>query len=175
MSSFKLIKPDISYKEDIISYKNEFLEANSSMDGCGPLRRLETIEEWLRFNKLVEEKDSVIDDWVRSSQYVYVREFDNKILGMIQIRYYFNEFLEKYGGHIGYSIRPTERRKTYATSMLRECLKLCKEAGLIKVLITCDQDNIGSKKTILKNGGVFESRIFEPTENIYLERYWIDL
>ena len=94
---------------------------------------------------------------------------------MFQIRHYFNAYLEKYGGHIGYSVAPSERRKGYASQMLKLALPKCKELGIDKVLITCIEDNIGSRKTILANGGVYESSVYEPDEKINLERYWIDL
>lgn len=94
---------------------------------------------------------------------------------MIQFRHYFNEFLEKYGGHIGYSVRPEERRKGYAKKMLSNCLNICKAYGLEKVLVTCIQGNVGSQRTILANGGVYESTIYCESDNVYLERYWIHL
>ena len=94
---------------------------------------------------------------------------------MLQLRHYFNEYLEKFGGHIGYSVAPSERRKGYATEMLSAALPVFKEAGLDKVLITCIRGNLGSKGTILNNGGVYESTVYEPDMDIYLERYWIDL
>ena len=94
---------------------------------------------------------------------------------MIQVRYYFNDFLEKYGGHIGYSVRPTERRKGYAKRMLGEALLFCKELGISKILVTCLSDNEGSRKTILANGGIYESTVKLPDSDEYLERYWIDI
>ena len=110
-----------------------------------------------------------------ATQFFYVRPSDRKIVGMIQVRYYFNEYLEKYAGHIGYSVRPSERRKGYAKQMLRDCLPFCREIGLESVLITCDEDNEGSRRTILANGGVYESTVFEPEEGLTLQRYWIHL
>lgn len=94
---------------------------------------------------------------------------------MIQIRHYFNGYLEKYGGHIGYSVCPSERRKGYAKRMLKEALPLCRELGLKKVLITCLEENAGSEKTILANGGIYESTVFEPDIGKRMKRYWIDL
>ncbi|KAF5042207.1 Acetyltransferase (GNAT) family protein [anaerobic digester metagenome] len=175
MDKFVLIKPNFNYKSDIEAFRKEMLEADSSMDGTGPLRRMENIIEWLEFNKKCENEESAHENWVPCEQFIYVREADNKIVGMIQFRHYFNEFLEKYGGHIGYSVRPDERRKGYAKHMLADCLEVCKAYGLTEVLITCIQGNEGSKYTILANNGEYESTIYCEPDNIYLERYWIHL
>ena len=104
-----------------------------------------------------------------------VREEDGKIVGMIDIRHTLSPYLEKYGGHIGYSVAPDERRKGYAALMLKMALPKCRELGIEKVLITCISGNEGSRKTILKNGGVYESTVDEPDEGVRLERYWITL
>lgn len=106
---------------------------------------------------------------------MFVRKSDHKLLGLLQVRHFFNDYLEKYGGHIGYSIRPSERRKGYAKEMLRMALPLCRQLGLERVLITCIDGNTGSEKTILANGGVYEFTVHEPNENVELKRFWITL
>lgn len=93
---------------------------------------------------------------------------------MIQVRHYFNDYLSKFGGHIGYSVRPSERRMGYAKAMLGAALPFCREIGLDKVLVTCYEDNIASAKTIISCGGRFESLIYEPNEKINYKRYWIE-
>ena len=108
-------------------------------------------------------------------QFMYVRPSDHKIVGMIDIRRRFNDYLRNYGGNIGYSVRPSERNKGYASRMLAGVLPICRELGFEKVLITCDAGNEASRKTILKNGGVYESTVLEPDENEPVERYWIKL
>ena len=98
-----------------------------------------------------------------------------QVVGMIQVRHYFNDYLSEYGGHIGYSVKLSERRKGYATAMLSAVLPYCREIGLDRILITCVDGNIGSEKAILNNGGVYESAVIEPNEKIRLKRFWIDL
>ena len=171
----KLIEPTMEYDRQIQAYRREFLETEGSMDGCGSLRRFETTREWLDQVEALRRLETTPPQLVPSTQYIYVRESDSKVVGVIQIRHCFNEFLEKYAGHIGYSVCPTERRKGYATQMLRLALPACKALGLDRVLISCVEGNEGSKRTILRNGGVYESTVLEPGEGVYLERYWIDL
>ncbi len=145
------------------------------MDGTGPLRRFENPEEYIKVCADYEDLEKVPSHLVPATQFIFVRKSDNKLVGMIQIRHRFNDFLEKYAGHIGYSVRPSERCKGYAKEMLRMALPFCREIGLDKVLITCIDGNIGSEKTILANGGIYESTIHEPNENVDLKRFWITL
>ena len=103
-----------------------------------------------------------------------VRESDGRLVGMVNVRHYFNDYLEQFGGHIGYSVRPSERRKGCAKEQLRLALSFCRETlGLDRVLITCYTSNEGSRRTILSAGGVYENTVHEPDRNVDLERYWI--
>ena len=170
-----LIEPTAYYCRQIQAYRKEFLDCGDSMDGTDGLRRIEDPEEWIERSILFKDPEYVPEGLVPATQYICVREEDNKIVGMLQIRHYFNAYLEKFGGHIGYSVAPSERRKGYASQMLKTALHKCKELGIDKVLITCIDNNEGSRKTILANGGVYESTVYEPDEKINLERYWIDL
>lgn len=170
-----LLKPDITFKDEIASYRSEFLEAGSSMDGTGTLRRNDNPEDWLEYNKLLEKKETMPKGMVTSTQFVFVRESDRRIVGMIQIRHYFNDYLKKYGGNIGYSVRPSERRKGYAKKMLSLILPECRKLSLQKVLITCIDGNLGSERTILANGGVYENTVFCEEDGEYLKRFWITL
>ena len=175
METLRLIKPTSEYADQIAGYRQAFLAAGDSMDGTGSLVRMEDPVEWLQQCEDLQHEETVPDGWVPSTQYICIRESDDRLVGMIQIRHRFNAFLEKYAGHIGYSIRPGERRKGYATEMLRLALPFCRELGLKKVLISCEPWNIGSEKTILHNGGVYESTVYLPDEDIYLKRHWITL
>ncbi len=171
----KLIEPSMEYDRQIQAYRQEFLTYGGSMDGCGSLRRFEKTEDWLRQVESLKKPETTPAHWVPCTQYLYIRESDQKMVGVIQIRHYFNDYLEKYAGHIGYSVCPSERRKGYASQMLKAVLPECKALGIEKVLISCVQGNEGSRRTILNNGGVYESTVFEPEKEVYLERYWIDL
>ena len=111
---------------------------------------------------------------VPDSVFFLLDEDRNKLLGAVNIRHYLNDELLKEGGHIGDGIRPGERRKGYATEMVRLALIECKKLGIDRVLMTCDKDNVGSAKSILKNGGVLENEFLNEDGNIE-QRYWIDL
>lgn len=171
----KLIAPSMEYDEQIQAYRNEFLAYGGSMDGCGSLRRFDRTQDWLDQVEALRRAETTPPDLVPMTQYIYVRETDNKIVGVIQIRHYFNEYLEKYAGHIGYSVCPSERRKGYATQMLKLVLPECRKLGIDHVLVCCVRGNEGSKKTILNNGGIYESTVYQKERDITLERYWIDL
>ena len=175
MSAIKLVIPTEEYLDQVWAYRQECFEADSSMDGCGPLRRTESPAKWLEVVRSYADPATVPEGKVQATQFLAARESDGKVMAMIQVRHYFNEYLEKYAGHIGYSTRPSERRKGYAKEMLRLTLPFCKEIGLDRVLISCEPDNPGSRRTILANGGVYESTVHEPNEDIDLERYWITL
>ena len=102
----------------------------------------------------------------------FVAEVNGDVVGRISIRHDLNEYLFKFGGHIGYMVRPAFRMKGYASEMLRQALVIAKEFGIHRVLITCNDDNIGSIKVIEKHGGVLENKVDE--DGRLLRRYWID-
>lgn len=159
----KLIEPTMEYDRQIRDFRREYLESGDSMDGSSSLRKFDNTQDWL------DQLEPL------TTQYICVREEDGCVVGVIQIRHRFNEFLEKYAGHIGYCVRPSERRKGYAARMLAQTLPECARLGIYDVLITCLADNEASRRTILKNGGVYESTVLEPESRSLIERYWIHL
>lgn len=175
MKDLILIKPSEEYASQIAEYRVEFIERGDSMDGCGSLRRLDNPYDFIKKCSDYERAETLPEGRVIATQFMLVRASDNRLLGMIQVRHYFYDYLSKFGGHIGYSVRPSERLKGYAKEMLKMVLPFCREIGLEKVLITCIDGNIGSEKTILANGGKYESTVYEPDEKVYLKRHWIEL
>ena len=175
MQDYILIRPTAAYAEQIAQYRQEFLDTGSSMDGTGPLRRTEDPMEYVALCEALENPQTVPPHLVPATQFLFVRKSDDKLVGMLQVRHCFNDYLKQFGGHIGYSVRPSERRRGVAKEMLRAALPFCREIGIEKLLIACIEGNTGSEKTILANGGVYESTVLEPNENVLLKRFWITL
>ena len=173
MDKIILVKPDLSYADEIIKYKEESLAESPIINGSAGLDRFSSIEDWLKELKKRSCEDTVPKGLVPSSTYLGVREKDNYIVGMIDIRHYLNEYLTQVGGHIGYGVRKTERNKGYAKQMLKLALEKCKELKIKKVLITCDEDNIASEKVILSVNAKLEDIRNVDGEN--KKRFWIDL
>lgn len=109
---------------------------------------------------------------VPDSVFFLLDEERDRLLGAVNIRHYLNETLLQSGGHIGLGIRPGERCKGYATEMIRLALEECKKLGIRRVLMTCDKENIGSAKSIMKNGGVLENEFLNEDGEVE-QRYWI--
>ena len=173
MEKIILVKPNLSYADEIIKYKEESLKENPLINGSAGLNRFSSIEDWLEELKKRSSEATVPEGLVPSSTYIGVREKDNYIVGMIDIRHYLNEYLTQVGGNIGYSVRKTERNKGYAKQMFKLALEKCKGLKIKKVLITCDEDNIASEKVILSANAKFEDIRCIDGEN--KKRFWIDL
>ena len=173
MEKIILVKPDLSYADEIIKYKEESLAESPIINGSAGLDRFSSIEIWFEELKKRSCEDTVPKGLVPSSTYLGVREKDNYIVGMIDIRHYLNEYLTQVGGNIGYGVRKTQRNKGYAKQMLKLALEKCKELKIKKVLITCDEDNIASEKVILSANAKLEDIRNVDGEN--KKRFWIDL
>lgn len=171
----KLMIPDETMLDEIRAYRQAFLDSGESMDGTGCLRQRENPIDWLRECALHARWETTPQGRVPATQFVYYHPEDRRIVGMLDVRHALNDYLAKYGGHIGYSVHPDERRKGYASQMLHDALEHCGALGIDRVLVTCLADNEASRRTIMKNGGVYEYTVYEPDEDASIERYWIRL
>lgn len=163
-------KPTKEDSAEIMAFKAEFEAHHSGMDGTGILFRADA-GEWLEYIDRLEDRYN--PNMVPCFQYGLFQK-DGRLLGMLQIRERLMGYLVDFGGHIGYCVRPTERRKGYAKEMLTRALEICRDKGLEKVLITCLEDNIGSVKTIESCGGVFEKIVYDDVNyQANMKRYWI--
>jgi len=167
----QLIKPTIELKQKALEYRQAHFNCNEqAIEGDNGFDEAETYEIWLA---RLEEVEAGRHEYLVPSS-TYFAMINGEIVGVVDIRHRLNDFLLKSGGHIGYSVHPYERRKGYATEILRLALEKCNHIGIEKALVTCDKKNIGSQKTILNNAGVFENEFADENGDITL-RYWIDV
>ena len=171
---FTKIKPE--YYDSIKDYRDEMLRYDSEFDGCSSLNKYDDIEKWKLNCDLFEHYDTLPPGYSIGYEYIYVD--NDEVVGMLNLRpeALSHPFLKQYGGHIGYSIKPSKRKMGYGTRMLKDFIKEYRDMFIDdKILITCMKDNIASKKVILNSGGVYESEIVYPPNDKVLERYWIKL
>ncbi len=155
----KLVKPTKRFKERALGFRQEFFDNGEMIiNGSELFDKTDTYEEWLKSIKNNANVETVSPGWVVTDTFFAVDQAD-EIIGIIDLRHTLNDFLKDLG-NCGYSVRPSERRKGYATEMLRLLLKVADGAGMTELFLSVEKDNEPSIKTIIKNGGVFE-RSFE--------------
>ena len=175
MNKIEFQLPTMLHKTAAENFKNEFFEMQEQfINGSAMLDQME-YEQWLILNTNNRHENTVSSGWVEATTFFVVRKDDKKIIGMIDIRHNLgNDFLAQYGGHIGYSVCPNERKKGYATEMLRMGLEYAKSLNIEKVMLACYSDNIPSIRTIEKCGGeLSETKCYPDGKPVNI--YWIDL
>ena len=179
MEKFYFERPSLKRKEEIIEFLDEFIKYKSNINGSGGMDKIYdgySFEEAL--DRCLKKED---EDYAKSinkcpgKTFLLIREKDNRIVGTINIRWNLDEEMLKFGGHIGYGIRPTERRKGYNKLNLYMGLIEEQKLGVKRVMIDCAVDNIGSNKTIKALGGILERCEIDPYDNVETNVYWINV
>ncbi|SEP72233.1 GNAT family N-acetyltransferase [Butyrivibrio sp. TB] len=173
--SLKLIKLTKEYEhqlgEMIDEWKEDQVKNNTDRSPYAIFKNdYHDFDYYLENLELKEARDGLVPD----STFFLLDEDRNRLLGAVNIRHYLNDHLLREGGHIGDGIRPSERRKGYASKMIGMALEECRKLGIENVLISCHKTNIGSAKSIMNNGGVLENEVTDEDGEI-LQRYWITL
>lgn len=155
-----LIRPTRELKEQALEYRQEHFDYNEKIiNGSELFDQIPSYEEWLTAVTNNSRPETVSDDWVLTDTFFAVDQQKKRIVGMIDFRHELNDFLANFG-NCGYSVRPSERKKGYATEMLRQLKQVAYEAGLKELHLSVERSNIPSIHTIIKNGGKVE-RSFE--------------
>ena len=165
----KLVEPTIDLKNAFLSMAEEFRAAGDDRFRLA----LEDFAAYLEQLKNHERGEDLPSGRVPQNLFWLVK--DARIIGAGTLRHHLNQELEKEGGHVGYSVRPSERRKGFGTLILKLTLEKAKERGLKRVLVTCDTDNAGSAKIIEKNGGVLAGHDISERTGKQISRYQIEI
>ena len=175
VNDIKLLKISKEYERQIVDMLDEWVDYNNTHEtDHSPWAIFSDHSDFDEYIKKTALREMPTDPrYVPSSLYYAYDEERDIMVGAVNIRHYLNENLLFDGGHIGDGVRPSERRKGYATKIISLALEECKKLGIDKVLITCNKDNIGSKKSIINNGGVLENEVID-SEGIVVQRYWIE-
>lgn len=165
-----LTLPDVRYKASFISATREFLQ----VDGRRPPWKFDKLAtDFAEYVKTVRaDRDDPLPGRVPQTVYWLIAE--GVFAGRVSIRHHLIPALERFGGHIGYEIRPSMRRRGYGRLQCKLVLAEARKMGLKRVLITCDDDNIGSIKIIEANGGVLQDKLDNKRRSL-TRRYWVDL
>jgi predicted acetyltransferase len=164
-----LSRPSRRYQTSYLVAAHEF-----AAEGLLPKWNFEILEQ--RFDEYVEvllqrESDPMPGYVPQRDLWLIVEE---TYVGTIGIRHHLTPALERIGGHIGYRIRPSRRRRGYGTLQCRLALSEARTMGLTRVLITCDDTNSGSAKIIEACGGVLQDKI-DAGQPVLTRRYWVEV
>ncbi len=166
------------YADELQRFKEEVLEVDKDNDdqfaGCMGLRDCATAKEWIDICNLRKNAETCeqVGTKVPSTTYFAIRESNHRLVGVIDLRHHINHpILESWGGHCGYSVRPSERGKGYGAEMLKLNVINAGKMGIGKMLVVCDEDNAASERMILANRGQLENII--EVDGCNMKRFWI--
>ena len=173
--SMFLASPSIQYKDTFLEALQEEVQA----EGDQTSKDIQRIQRFAADFEGFLQRFSDMERGINTPNLVPASSFwlidDGEYVGSLNLRHELNDHLLHVGGHIGYDIRPSKRGEGYGKEILRLGLEMARERGLRRVLITCDETNIGSKKIIEANGGVFENAVTQEGSPVKKLRYWIDI
>ena len=164
------ILPKEASRTDVLSFYHEFEEECETCIGYGNYK---DFDKWLAGMKNRNTGTNLPSGYVRENFYLCYE--GNELVGVFSLKFALTEYLLNYGGHIGYAVRPSKRKRGIATQILKQGLELAKQYGFDRVLCVCDEDNLASEKVIRKNGGIFESKVYDSEESVFVKRYWIEI
>jgi predicted acetyltransferase len=171
----ELSLPSVKYKDSFLDALREFHTEGRSFDLLDNLNIESLTNNFDDYvNKLIEQSrgERLPAGWIPHTTYWIID--NNEYIGTIDLRHGLTPALEKYGGHVGYAIRPSERKEGYATKALKMLLSIAFKMGIKKVLITCDANNIASIKIIESNGGILQDEIQNEGRKVPTRRYWLE-
>lgn len=164
-----LIEPDVTWQAAFLAMAAEFATS-------GDPRYQAALTDFTAYLQHLQDDSHdrpLPPDRVRQSTYWGVE--GGMVVGTVRLRHALTPALEQFGGHIGYNVRPAQRRRGYGVALLAGALERARQFGLTGVLITCDTDNIGSARVIVKNGGQLINQTTVDGYAKLISRYWIDL
>ncbi|MGI6392002.1 MAG: GNAT family N-acetyltransferase [Candidatus Izemoplasmatales bacterium] len=179
MEKFHFEIPSLGRKNEIIEYLDEFVKYGSDINGSGGLDKIYegyTFEEALdRCLKMEDEEYAKRVGRSQAKAFLLIRESDDKIVGTINVRWNLNEAMLQFGGHIGFAVRPSERKKGINKANLYLGMIEAKKVGLDRARIDCDVKNLGSDKTLKALGGTLERTEVDPSDGTLTNVYWFNV
>ena len=164
----EFVMPSEETRDDVLSFYDEIARDGGSCVGIGGYK---DYDAWLDGMRNRRAGKNLPKGYVRENFYLCYK--NGVLIGVFSLKFELTEYLLNYGGHIGYAVRPSERKRGIATQILRDGLAIARDNGIYDILCVCDDDNYASEKVIVKNGGVLEDIRFDPDESVFVKRYRI--
>lgn len=162
--------PSQKNKTDVLSFYGEFETNNET---CIGYNNFKDFDAWLAHMTNRHTGKNLPKGFVRENFYLCYDKAE--LVGVFSLKFELTPYLKDFGGHIGYAVRPSKRNRGIAGDILKQGLNISKQFGFKHILCVCDDDNLPSEKVILKNGGVFENKLYDAEEKVFVKRYWINL